>query len=193
MPLHTLLITAKQDLGGGNTAVNTYHFHPDSGSAWAGSDRVAAANSLIGHLKTFYTALGTHGLSGAFTIGSVVLELERDEPPIYIGATPQTSTASYGPLVPYQCAMVVTWRTALAGKSYRGRSYLGPMLNSARADTQWIGSNVSQVNADVAAFLANVAGTAWDLCIASEVKNSSESVITGGATTAIRTMRSRAN
>ena len=96
MTLHTLQISAKRDLGGGNTVVNTYHFHPDSSMAWAGTNRVTHANILIGHLKTFYNALGVAGLAGGYDIGTVVLEYETGQPPIYVGATAQSSTGAAG-------------------------------------------------------------------------------------------------
>ncbi len=193
MTLHTLQITASSTIGAGNTAVNTYHFHPDSGNVWAGTNRVTVANQLITALKNMYTSWGTAGLINAYTIGGVVIEYERGQAPIYVGATPQTSTGANGVAVPYQVAAVCTWRTALAGKSYRGRSYVGPALLTSCGGQAWTSAYITALNAAVGTFLTAVAATPFDLCIASEVQNSSESVITGSFSNALRTMRSRAN
>jgi hypothetical protein len=193
MTLHTLQISAKRDLGGGNTVVNTYHFHPDSSMAWAGTNRVTHANILIGHLKTFYNALGVAGLAGGYDIGTVVLEYETGQPPIYVGATAQSSTGAAGGTVPYQCAAVATWRTVKAGKSYRGRTYFGPIISTAQNGQAWNSTNVGQWNTALGTFLSNVASSSFDLCVASKATDSSESVITGAFTGAMRTMRSRAN
>ena len=193
MTLHTLQITAKRDLGGGNTVVNTYHFHPDSGNVWTGTNLVTLGNTLIGHLKTYYNALGVAGLAGGYDIGTVVLEYQTGQPPKYIGCTAQSSTGAAGGTVPYQCAAVATWRTALAGKSYRGRSFMGPIISTAQNGQAWNSTNVGQWNTALGTFLTNVGSTMFDLCVASITKDSSESVITGAFTGAMRTMRSRAN
>jgi hypothetical protein len=191
--LHFLQITAKRDLGGGNTAVNTYAFHPDSGSVWSGTNRTTVANLLIGHLKTFYTALGAGGMSGAYDIGTVVLEYDGTNPPVYVPTTPQTSTVTASTTIANQLAAVCTWRTAIAGRRFRGRSYIGPLTIGVVSSAAISSTFVNAANTAVTTLLSNIAGTTFDLCVASHANDSSESVTSGVFTSAVRTMRSRAS
>jgi hypothetical protein len=129
---HFMRITAQRELSPGNVAVNTFHFSADgAGLTWVGLDKVSTANGLITKLKNFYTALGTAGLAGQWEIGTVVTEHETGQDTRFIGATPQSSTPSSGSETFWAVAAVIQWKTGLAGKSNRGRSYIGPLKNSA--------------------------------------------------------------
>lgn len=77
----------------------------------------------------FDTELLATFLSGKHTSVSCDTLLARDAVPgtaapvEYTVSPAKTGNNSSGDPLPPQCALVTTWRTALAGRSYRGRSY----------------------------------------------------------------------
>jgi hypothetical protein len=205
---HYLQITANRDMGGGNQCVNVFHVAPSSGG-WIGTDTTAIANYFIGRLQTFYTSCGTAGLAGGQTIGQTVIEYEYNEAPKYVPATAVSVGASTGgAFQPLQLAAVVSWRTALAGRAYRGRSFLGPLTASAVSGSALAAGFVSGVNAAATVLVASASGTFkfvvvsksglhWhktgDHTYASAFHTGFTTPITSGSTgNAIRTMRSRA-
>lgn len=101
-------------------AVNTWHLN-------VATDDVAVVNSFINTLQAFYDAIKVYLFGGgAWTIGGKVVRLDVD-PNTVVAATQKLSTPTGGnPLYPPNDAFVVTWRTGAIGKSFRGRTYLGP-------------------------------------------------------------------
>ena len=205
---HYLQITAVKDLGGGNLAVNTWHVAPDT-AGWLGADTTAIANTFIGYLKTFYDAVNAAGVYGGQTIGGVVVEYEYGEDPKYVPATPQIATdTGTGALYPPQLAAVVSWRTALAGRSFRGRTYLGVLRSQAFGGNMLTSTFVSAVNTAATTLAGRVSssfrfcvvsktGTRWhktgDHTYASSFHTGFTTQITSGSTTMTpRTLRSRA-
>lgn len=205
---HYLQIPYLNDMGGGNTIVNTFHVAPDAGG-WAGADTTAIANYWIGRLKTFYDACVTAGLRGGGTIGGTVIEYEYQEAPKYVPATAQSvASGSGGTLQALQLACCVSWRTALAGRRYRGRTYLGPLTTTAVSMPALAASFVSGVNAAATTLIAGASGS-FKLAVMSKsglfwIKTGDHEyssgnrdgftthITSGSASNAIRTMRSRA-
>lgn len=80
--------------------------------------------------------------------------------------------------LPFHCAVVITWRTGLAGRSYRGRTY----LTGAAEDQQNAGQWSSAFLAVVATFPVNMLATFgptgsnanWQLVVISRVANGVE-------------------
>lgn len=120
-------ITAESTPGasGVGNAINVFHVKSTSGA-------VADCNSAIVALKAFYDALVIWYPTGhPVTIGNSVVDLTMD-PPGYVLATPLTSTPSGGTsCLPAQVAAVISWKTVFAGPSFRGRTYLGPLIPAA--------------------------------------------------------------
>lgn len=194
MAAHFLLITAKANFGGSNDAVNTWHYSADGSTIFGPDDasKTAQANEAIDQLKVFYTALNNPGLSNTWTIGSSVIEYQTGQPPRYVTATPQDSDLGSGAVSGLQLACCLSWRTALAGKSYRGRTFLGPLTAPAFAMPSIDPTFVGRVNTAAAALIA--APGVGDLvpAVYSPTLDITTRITSGLATTKCRTMRSRA-
>jgi hypothetical protein len=201
---HFIRITAHWNLGPGNNAVNTFHFSADGVGTFTGLDRVAESNRIIGHLKTMYNSWATGGLAGAWTIGDVVTEHDGTNPPTYIAATPQTSTVVAGSLAAYQLACVVSWRTALAGRSYRGRTYVGPLKTSAFAFPDLASTTATQLASAANTMISNVNSVTGLVCcvwapsanrdpITHVPAGQTTKIVSALSSVACRTMRSRAS
>lgn len=191
---HFMLITAKSNFGGTNDCVNTWHYSAD-GSAIFGttpSAKTAQANAAITQIRAFYNSLGAAGLWNAWTVGSAVIEYQTGQPPSYVTATPLTSTAGSGSVGVLQTAAVITWRTALAGKSYRGRSYIGPLFLSAYSMPLISTSFVTACNTAAATLIA--APGVGDLvpAVYSPTLDITTRITSGVSSQKCRTMRSRA-
>jgi hypothetical protein len=205
---HYLQINAVRDMGGGNECVNVFHVAPGVGG-WVGANTTSVANLWIGYLKTMFDAFATAGLFGGQTIGSTVIEYEHNEAPKYVPATAVSVISSTGGAVqPLQLAAVISWRTALAGRRYRGRSFLGPLTATAVNSGALSSGFVTGVNTAAATYAARREGD-WAPVVVSKsgqywrktgnhtyeslTRTGFTTPITSGSTTsAIRTMRSRA-
>lgn len=191
-----LRITAHWSLGGSNSAVNTWHFSADGAGIIFGptqSDIENQADAAIQQLKTMYNAVAVAGLAGAWIIGDVVTEHQTGQPPKYVNATSATSTVSPGTLDAYQLAGVTSWKTGLAGRSYRGRTFWGPLKSSAFSKPDLSSGWVTSVNAATAAFLAAPTGGDLVPCVYSPTLDQTTAIVSGLTSTACRTMRSRAS
>jgi hypothetical protein len=104
----------------GDTGANI--FHVTNG----GADD-AAVPGMLTAIKAFYTAIASFYLNTTLiTIGASVRDIGVF-PNRIVAATPLTqSGTTAGEALPANAALVTTWRTALAGRSFRGRTYLGP-------------------------------------------------------------------
>lgn len=201
---HYLSITADADQGGGNHVVSVFHIAPDAGG-WIGADKTVIANYWIGRLKAFYDACVTAGMRGGQSIGNSVIEYEYDEAPQYVAATPQTVAGGSGGVVQaLQLACCVSWRTPFAGRSYRGRTFLGPLAANSVNMPLLATSFVSAVNSAAATLIAGASGT-FKLSVLSKTGNHVKKngtvtwhdgftthITSASTTSAIKTMRSRA-
>jgi hypothetical protein len=154
----------------------------------------ANLTSILAHLKTFYTAVGSY-VPGVFTIGSRILEFTpgAPAPTIRTVASASQTNASSSPL-PGQLCSVVAWRTALAGKSYRGRTFLGPLNAAALTGTAISGAFIAAANAAAAALITNVRAVtdpAWGLVVHSDAIPTDTPVTSGLMDGRPDTLRSR--
>lgn len=205
---HFLQITSSKDMGGGNLAVNVWHVAPGTGG-WVGIDTTAVANAFIGYIKAYLDPINAQGVWGGQVIGQSVIEYEYGEAPKYVPATAQTATdTGTGAIQPLQLAAVCSWRTALAGRSYRGRTFLGPLKATAVVAGTLSGTLVAAINTAATAYAARASsgfkpvvvsksGLHWhktgDHTYSSSFHNGFTTPITSGSASAsIRTMRSRA-
>lgn len=78
-----------------------------------------------------------------------------------------------GEALPPQNAGVITWRTALAGRSYRGRTYVPAIAEGQQTDgtlsTTWQTNAAAFVSALVGAFITNAATNNFRLVVISRV------------------------
>lgn len=105
-------------------------------------------------------------------------------------------------MLPPQAAAVISWRTALAGRSYRGRTYLPGMVESNQAAGLWTATVITGCEAIVTQMLAvfgpSGTDTNWQFCIISRYLNGAKrgtpvgtNVISGLSTTVVYTQRRR--
>jgi hypothetical protein len=171
------------------SAVSIYHF-----TSTAARD-TAVCNTFIGHLKTMYTAFTTLFVSTqTFQIGGIVRTMETPAGFI-VPATPQNASGTGGGnILPPQLAMVVSWRTALAGRGYRGRNYIGPIASGVPAANGQISpAIVTTCQNAVNAFVANVNGMSptSNLVVWSPTRSDGELTLSGIVRSKIGTLRSR--
>lgn len=109
------------------------------------TDSAATALSVLNQFQTFYQAIkGLYGAGTAWSVGNKIVRVDLD-PPIYVPAAPQTTAGSgAGGYTASQLAAVVSWKTAIATRHGRGRTYIGP-LGATAVDTTGSLSSASQL------------------------------------------------
>jgi hypothetical protein len=111
--------------GAGSPGVNVWHIRTtDAGFA----TELSQANSLIGYIRSFYDAGKTYlPTATSCTLGTVTEEGTAREIVPTMAAVNGLGTSS----APQALALVVTWRTALAARRGRGRTFFGPLTPAA--------------------------------------------------------------
>jgi hypothetical protein len=106
---------------------------------------LAKAQTLVGLIRSFYVGLAAHyPATTTLTLGTVTEEgTSREITPTFATVT-GTGTGS----APQLLAVVVTWRTAIAARRGRGRTFIGPLTT---ADMQNDGTPSAVVISDVKA------------------------------------------
>jgi hypothetical protein len=166
---------------------NIFHIDSSSDTAGSSSAAVAALNTFYTTLKFAYRNLST------MIVGYKVID-RSTVPWSFVPVTPLsvTGTGAGGPFAP-QLAAVITWRTPLVGKSYRGRTFLGPFDASASGGALWLASvATAMTTASNALIAASNAAATWKLSIYSAKHNTLSHVSSSAASQNMRTMRSRA-
>jgi hypothetical protein len=208
-----LSFDARQTITGLNLCINTFHVNVPS------QPTVAETNSILAPFKAFFDSQNIYRTTGTNpVIGSRVLYWAEswwtkpvgrpggvgyvpgrfNTEPLIIGATPVTSTVgSGGALQPPQLASVVSWRSAVSGRSGRGRTYLGNLAAGAAASDKLSASFVTTVNTAAATLItavkavtvggaSTVAFTVW-----SPTKGLCRDILSGFTDVTWDTMRSR--
>jgi len=208
-----LMFDSRGVIAGNNLCVNTWH-------VWSsGIPILAEMNSLLGVVKTFHDATAPYRKNAAGpVIGTRVIYFQEgwwtkpvkdangnvtakgffNTEPTIVAATPVTSVVGTGGVdIPPQLASVVSWRTATAGRSGRGRTYLG-MLGTASMTASNIssafqtalntaaGNLISQVKA------LSLQGQPPYLGVWSPTRGVIREVLSGSMDATFDTMRSRA-
>lgn len=114
------IIRFASEFSGAEEAVNVWHFLCPTPAT------VSDANECIVKVDDFYSAFPTYMRAGTWTHGNRVTTVDNT-PNSVIGATPQTTATTGSSPAPAQVAAGITWQTDFIGKSYRGRSYIGPL------------------------------------------------------------------
>jgi hypothetical protein len=95
-----------------------------------------------------------------------------------------------------QAACCVSWRTLTAGRSHRGRNYIGPLtvdwVNATAADLITISKRDTMFGA-ATEFIADLASLGFPLVVASYKLSSAENVSSVVINTKICTQRKRVN
>lgn len=172
-------------------AINIFH-------VTAGSDTtlpLATINGILTDLKALYTPAATY-MTTNWTIGSRVLEyLPNGDAPVIIGATPQVQAMSGSQAMPPQLAAVISWRTPKAGPSFRGRTFLGPLNQTAFSATSLSGAFTAAMNTAattlITALQTRIGGNGG-LVIRSEVKKLDTPVVSATMNSKVDTLRKRA-
>jgi hypothetical protein len=123
------------------------------GGGYANSQ--AHADALTTAVLGRFTSSGLKALSASTTslLGAGIRDIRTaNQAEFYNTSAPVAGTGAGDPM-PNQMAAVVTLRTALAGKSYRGRVYIGG-ANEAENDSA--GHIVAAYNTAIAAFITGV-------------------------------------
>jgi len=111
--------------GAGSPGANVWHIRTVTGP---GGAELAEANTLIGYIRTFYDSVKSYLPSTtSISIGTVTEEITQREIVPTFANVGGTGTGSS----PQALALVVTWRTSVAARRGRGRTFVGPLSTAA--------------------------------------------------------------
>jgi hypothetical protein len=154
----------------------------------------ANVTSILNHLKTFLAAQTTYAY-GTWSIGQRVLEFRPGVAlPRIVAAAPVVQALGQSTILPTQLAAVVSWRTAFAGKSYRGRTFLGPFNNTVLSANNLHPTFVTNMSTAATNLIANiklVTNPAWGLVVHSDKLSEDTPVTTAAIDSRVDTLRSR--
>lgn len=130
--------------GAGSPGANIWHIRTPGPLV---GDELTQANALIAIIHTFYTDLLAYfPNTTAITLGTVVEEeTQREISPTFAQVT-GTGTGSS----PQALALVVTWKTSIAARRGRGRTFVGP-LNTGAVESNGTPNETFRANALLAA------------------------------------------
>lgn len=127
--------------GAGSPGVNVWHIRTVADPLAAGE--LSQANAIIAFIRTFYnTILAHYPATTNLSLGTVTEEGTSRE----IVPTMASLTGTGVGSAPQALALVVTWRTSIAARRGRGRTFLGPHVT---ADIQSDGTPSSSLVSDV--------------------------------------------
>lgn len=176
-----------------------------------GFEAISAGATLVNLGSAFQTALVKNtvgGLLNTVLSGFSVSELQINDvlpgtaAPALTSFPAVSGSAITGEALPPQCSAVLSWRTALAGRSFRGRSYLPGKGEAEQIGGVWSSTQLSALNAIAAQFLAvfGPSGTDlnWQFVVISRVASGAPRVppigtpvISGAARSTVFTQRRR--
>jgi len=140
--------------GAGSPGVNVWHIRTIADPLAAGE--LSQANSLIGYLRTFYDAIKVYyPAATTISLGTVTEELTSREivPTMAIVSGIGTGSA------PQMLSLVITWKTSVASRRGRGRTFLGPHpTNCMQSDGTPSTTFLTDVNNAAAALLTSSTG-----------------------------------
>lgn len=188
-------LDARGTIAGLNQCVNVFHIR-----TLALPTTTAEVQAVVDVFKTFYDNLASVRQGNAtMTIGTRVVadDASNTTPPQIWGTVPRTSViGTSSGAVPAQLAAVISWRTPLAGRSYRGRTFLGLLGGAAQNGAVLQGSAVTTINSSAATLISglaalSVAGGGCSLAVYSKKANVCTDIISGTTDATYDTMRSR--
>lgn len=119
------VVTGSPGLRG--SAVNVFHFQTD--------DTTVRCQAAVDAIRDWYSAMQAYyNNASSVSIGDRVVAFDPANPhlPGAVAATVPRVVAGTGGTgaLPAQVSLVASWRTGLSGKSFRGRTYLGPLIST---------------------------------------------------------------
>jgi hypothetical protein len=111
-------------VGAGSPGANIWHIRTTGA---IGAVETAQAQALIGYIRTFYNQCQTYfPTTSSFTLGTVTqVDSGREITPTW------TALSGLGTgNAPQALAVVVTWKTSIAARRGRGRTFLGPLATA---------------------------------------------------------------
>jgi hypothetical protein len=186
MPIGTIRVIASITGGIPRPAINVWH-------SSVADTTSANAQGFVDALRDFYTtAASLFPSTVTITVGTAVTAISTT-PPLILAPTPRVIAGTgTGGASAAQLAEVVSWRTPFAGKSFRGRTYLGPIAVSAITggilNTPVTTAVQNAANALVAASNSSVD---WDMVVWSTKLNTQSTISSGVANNKLETQRRR--
>lgn len=114
-------VTAESSFSVG--AVNVFHFSVDDPIV------TSEVQECVDQLDAFYEAIKALIPGSTITCGSRVVTV-GPPPNQVVPVTAKTTTCTGANMAPFQVAAGITWRTNNIGKSYTGRTFIGPVTSS---------------------------------------------------------------
>lgn len=157
----------------------------------AGSATSTDANQAITAVDNVFEAIKTFMAAGTWIHGQRVITLD-ETPNRQIVASALSTVTTGASNAPRQACQVMSWSTAFIGKSFNGRSYFGPLSQTA-LDSNGLDTSASLRTA-LATAAANItaplAGGA-QFCVWSQKLGIGTPIFGGNARTGIKTQRRR--
>lgn len=153
------VIRFTSEFSGTYEAVNVWHFLTPTPAT------TTHANEAIDAVDTFFSAFPTYMRAGTWTHGNRVVTVDNT-PNFVIPASPESTTTTGSSPAPNQVAAGITWQTDFIGKSYRGRSYIGPLsLLGLESDGQTIKTAFAVALGSAANALMAPTASGTQLCV----------------------------
>jgi hypothetical protein len=129
--------------GTGGPGVNVWHIRTIE--LGPGTTETGQVNALLGYIRTFYNTIGSwYPATTVLSLGTVTaVDSSREIAGTFAGVT-GTGTGS----APQLLALVNTWKTTIAARRGRGRTFLGPLCTAAMQND---GTPAAALLSDVAA------------------------------------------
>lgn len=141
--------------GAGSPGVNVWHIR--STDPWLSTPAQLQANVTV--IRTFYDALkALFPSTVVFTLGTVTdVETQEEAVPTFASVT-GTGAVGYAPQA---LAIVVTWKTVIAARRGRGRTFLGPMSSGTmQTDGSVTDANLTTIRTAATALVTSSLGYA---------------------------------
>ena len=117
---------------------------------------VTEINGILTAMQTFYNAVKAGITAGTIHIGLNVVTVDQT-PNINLTTTPLTVATTGGAVASASASAIISWKTPFVGRSFRGRTYLGPLATTAGTAQDGhnvLGSYVTTVQTAAATLLA---------------------------------------
>lgn len=153
--------------GAGHPWTNVYHIVHDDPLTLT----QAYADIVAGLFEDAYTSSGLPGLlaAGWAITSATVTDLASDTAPQFVSLEANVTGSDGGQAIPGQSSLVLSWYTALRGRSFRGRSYLNGWTEG-QSDGTPSSTAISTSGAYAGDLVANMAtqfGAGFGLCVVS--------------------------
>ena len=136
--------------GAGSPGANIWHFRTTGA---IGAVETGQAQNMVNILRTFYQSVNTlMPATTSITLGTVTeVTTAREITPTFAAVTGSGTGSAMQAL-----AVVVTWKTSIAARRGRGRTFLGPLATSVvQSDGTINDSNLTTIRASAAALVSS--------------------------------------